>query len=203
MMKTRKMNNQQRILDISKRLGLSHISSCLSVLPILEEIYEETPSIDRIYLNRVILSGAHSHLAHLILQEEYGYIPIDWDIEELIKKDIHCNRASGCNVSGGSLGHGIGIGIGMALADSTTPVYVVTTDGALGEGSEWEALNLAREMELKNLKIIVNMNGYSATKQIDKDTLTTRLLAFYPDIDIRYTYNTEEFDGIFGHYKTI
>src|SRR3990167_9455273 len=99
---------QKRILEISKKLGLSHVGSCTSVSSILEEIYEKKKPQDK-----VILSGAHAHLAHLVAKEKYEGLK---NIEELIKIDIHCNRESGCDVSGGSLAHS-GIAIGLALAN--------------------------------------------------------------------------------------
>ena len=191
------MELKQRILEISKKLGLSHIGSCLSVLPILEEVYV-TKTID----DKVILDGAHSHLAHLL----YLYPDSIDDFEPifLIKKyGIHCDIRAGCDASGGSLGHGIGIGIGMAIVDRRISIYVICTDGSLQEGSEWEALRIKKELKLNNLKVIVNMNGYTALAKIDREELSDRLKVFCPDIDIRYTSNTKDFDGIYGHYKVL
>ena len=184
------MKNKDKILDISKRLKLSHIGSCLSILPILEEVYSKMEPYDKLQL-----CGAHSHLAHLVVTDPDN-------AEEKIKKDIHCNRESGCDVSGGSLGHG-GISLGIALARPDITVYLIETDGALNEGSCWEMLRLKKLLKVDNLKIIVNMNGYTAVEAIDRDELSMRLRAFCPDIDIRYTDNGEGFKGIGGHYKTI
>ena len=183
---------QKRILEISKRLGLSHIGSCTSVSSILEEIYEKKKPQDK-----VVCSSAHSHLAHLVVMEYYGLVD---NIEEKIKHDIHCNRESGCDATGGSLGHGIGIGIGMALVDRKRDVYVITTDGGLGEGSEWEALRVKRELQLDNLHIYVNINGYTAVSIVDIPYLTERILSFCPDAQIRLTKNYKGFEGIKGHY---
>ena len=106
------VTNILRIKLISKRLGLSHIGSCISVLPILEEIYRLKKPKDI-----VGLSGAHSHLAHLVVQHASDTL-----VEKLIKKHgIHCDREVGCDITGGSLGHS-GIAIGMALADRSRDV---------------------------------------------------------------------------------
>ena len=182
--------NKNRIIAISKKLGLSHIGSCLSVLPILEEIYSVKNAGDVVQL-----CGAHSHLAHLVVTKPD-------QAEELIKKDIHCNKESGCDVNGGSLGHG-GIALGIALARPDIIVYLVETDGSLNEGSGWEMLRLKKLLKVNNLKIYVNMNGYTAVEKIDREELSARLRAFCPDIDIRYTSNGEGFEGVQGHYKKI
>ena len=52
---------QNRIIEISKKHGLSHISSCLTATPILKEIYEIKKPEDL-----VVLDNAHAHLTHLL-----------------------------------------------------------------------------------------------------------------------------------------
>ena len=163
---------KDKILEISKKLGLIHIGSCLSVLPILEEVYATKNPQDK-----VILDGAHSHLAHLVVRYYMDRLWVGADdnliygkIEDIIKEHgIHCDRQAGCDVTGGSLGHGIGIGIGLALADRKRTIYCITTDGALSEGSDWEALRIRKELGLYNLRIIVNMNGYTALSEVDNE----------------------------------
>ena len=185
------MTLEERVLQISKDLKLSHIGSCTSVLPILVEIYEKKKPDEKVQL-----SGAHAHLAHLVVKEKYEGLK---NIEELIKKDIHCNREAGCDVSGGSLAHS-GIALGMALADRKRKVYLIMTDGSLGEGEEWEVMRIKGELGLDNLKIYCNINGYTATTVIDKVYLIARIKAFCPEAEIRLTKNAEGFDGVQGHY---
>jgi transketolase N-terminal domain/subunit len=57
------MKNKDRIIQISKKLDLSHIGSNLSCLPVLEAIYKEKKPEDI-----VILDNAHAHLAHLVVR---------------------------------------------------------------------------------------------------------------------------------------
>lgn len=185
------MVKKNKVLNISKKLGLSHIGSCLSVLPILEEIYAKKKPEDK-----VILDNAHAHLAHLLFIQRFN-------VEKFIKMDIHCNRKVGCDASGGSLGHGIGIGIGFALANPDITVYVIVSDGSLQEGSDWEALRLKKLLKIDNLKVYANLNGSTALEDIDRIELGTRLLAFCKDIEIRHTDNGEGFEGVQGHYKVI
>ena len=180
---------KQRILQISKKLGLSHIGSNLSILPVLEEI----DSIKRPG-DLVLLDGAHAHLAHLM------FTNFNHAEESIENYGIHCDRRAGCDVSGGSLGHAGGIGIGLALANRLIDIYVIFSDGSMQEGSNWEALRIKKELNLKNLKCYFNFNGYSALSKIDVDDLSGKVLAFCPDAHIRLTQNTKKYDGVKGHY---
>ena len=187
------MNKQSEILRISKKMGLTHIGSCLSVLPILEEIYKKKKPKDK-----VGLSGAHAHLAHLLVM---GYNEAK-TIKLIEKHGIHCDRKAGCDFSGGSLGH-TGIALGMAIANPKLNIWWVITDGSSFEGSELEALRLKTDLNIKNLKVIANINGFTAVAKIDRNKLSRRLKVFCPDIDIRYTKNGDGFNNIGGHYKKL
>lgn len=193
------MTNKQRILDISKNLGLSHIGSNLSCLPVLEEIYKAKEPEDI-----VILDNAHAHLAHLVVREFRENLA-GWNAEELIDAyGIHCDREAYCDASGGSLGHGLGIAIGYALADRDRDVYVIVSEGSMMEGSSWEALRTIADLQLDNIKIYTNFNGYSAVAEIDTNHLQERMRMFLPEkINFRLTKNGEGFEGLAGHYKKI
>ena len=69
----------------------------------------------------------------------------------------------GVEVSTGSLGHGIGVAVGMAMAAKkqavvaqtrTRQVVTLIGDGEANEGSVWEAVMVAADQALDNLKII-------------------------------------------------
>ena len=199
---------KKRILEISKKLGLSHIGSCLSVLPILEEIYSKKRLQDK-----VILDNAHAHLAHLVVMDSYRQISVieATDIEHIehIIKDygIHCDRKAECDATGGSLGHGIGIGIGYAIANPDIKVYVIVSDGGMMEGSNWEALRLIHDLNIKNIIIYTNFNGSTALRDLTEDQLfelKDRMERFCGDkIAFRETDNGGGFEGVQGHYKIL
>jgi transketolase len=152
-------NLEKKIIDISFRLKLSHIGSCLTALPIIEGIYKRKKSEEKF-----ILSCGHAHLAHAVVMEEYGIIE---SAEENIKKHgIHCERAGGCDVSTGSLGQGLPIALGMAIADWTKNVYCLISDGESTEGSVYEALNIKKKYNVTNLKVYCNFNGWGAYDKI-------------------------------------
>lgn len=193
---------KNKILQISKELGLTHIGSNLSILPILKEIYAVKKPKDK-----VILDNAHAHLAHLLVYATQLGVPPDADIgfaKDMIEKyGIHCDRKSLCDASGGSLGHGIGISIGYAFANPDINVYCIVSDGSMMEGSNWEALRIRKDLKLYNLKIYCNFNSYSAVANVDLETLCKRLMQFCPGAEIRYTKNGKGFEGIQGHYKKL
>ena len=65
----------------------------------------------------------------------------------------------------GSLGHGLGVGCGMAVAmkrkEKEQSVVILTGDGELNEGSNWEAIMFAPQHNLDNLTLIVDYNRVS------------------------------------------
>ena len=62
----------------------------------------------------------------------------------------------------GPLGHGLPIAVGDALAakidGSPRRVFVLTGDGELQEGSNWEALMAAAQFKLDNLIVVADRN---------------------------------------------
>ena len=187
---------RERILQISKELGLTHIGSCLGMAQVLEEIYQIKNPEDI-----VILDAGHAHLAHLVAREKYEGLK---DIEKLIEHDIHCNRESGCEVSTGSLGLGGAISAGIAIANRDRTVYTLTTYGAMAEGIWWETLRLKADMKIDNLKVHINCNGFGAFCTIDTNELEKRVHAFCPDVVIHRTNsNFGEFTGLQPHYEKI
>ena len=63
---------KKRLIDITFQEKLSHLSSCLSSLPIIKEIYEQKKD-DEIF----ILSNGHAGLAlYCVLEDKYGIDPV-------------------------------------------------------------------------------------------------------------------------------
>lgn len=183
---------KRRILEISKKHGLSHIGSCLSCLPILEDIYRFGTET-----KLVVLDNAHAHLAHLVVRD------LPTAEEKITKYGIHCDRRAGCDASGGSLGHGLGISIGLALATPYKMVYCIVSDGSMMEGSNWEALRLIKRLDIKNIEIHCNFNGYTAVARSQPTDLASKIYEFIDNVHIWETNNTKEFDGVEGHYKKL
>lgn len=190
---------EQRIIDLSYKYNLSHIGSCLTSVRLIDSIYQ-VKKPDDIF----ILSNGHAGLALYVILEKNGI----GDAEQLfLKHGVHPNRdiEHGIYCSSGSLGHGLGIAVGMALSNRNRDVYVMVSDGELAEGSCWEALRIASENKLENLKIMCNANGYGAYGKIDVDWLDLRLQYFYPVlVQKTNTYSLPDYlQGLNAHYQTL
>jgi len=190
---------ERRIIDISYRKKLSHLSSCLTAYRIIDHIYKVKKENEPF-----ILDSGHAALAlYCVLEKIYFK-----DAEKLFDKHgVHPNRDLGDKIyaSAGSLGHGIGIAVGMALSDRTRAVHVLTSDGAMAEGSNWEALRIAGELRLENLRVYVNANGTSALGKVDVDLLELRMNYFYPSLVLKTNMFKwpDYLQGVDGHYQVL
>ena len=76
----------------------------------------------------------------------------------------------GVNISSGSLGQGLSVGLGIALSkklnNDDSLVYVLTGDGELQEGQNWEAFMYASANKVDIIIVTVDYNG----QQIDGST---------------------------------
>ena len=173
---------KKRILDISYKLKLSHLGSCLTAVDIIDEIFAiKQPN------ERFVLSSGHGALALYVVLEKY----LKLDAEKIFAHHgVHPDRCEECHIdcSTGSLGNGLPIAVGMALADRTKRVYCLISDGECAEGSIWESLALKDKYQIKNLHIFVNYNGWGAYDYIDLYWLSNRLINFgVPRTHIRRT----------------
>ena len=188
-----------RILEIAYKKKLSHLSSCLTACRLIDNIYKVKKENEPF-----ILANGHAALAlYVVLEKTYFK-----NAEELFDKHgVHPTRDEQDKIwcSTGSLGQGLPIAVGMALADRSTNVYCLTSDGDMAEGSNWEALRIAGELQLENLRITCNANGTTAYGRIDPDLLDMRMQYFYPSLVLK----TNLFDqpdwiqGIDGHYHVM
>ena len=101
------------------------------------------------------------------------------DEEALIKcsKDgqllemIGAEHSPGMVVSSGSLATALSVCVGRAIARKKLNkpgfIWVLLSDGELQEGSTWEALQLAKAMNLTNLKIVIDNNGMQVDGQMN------------------------------------
>lgn len=187
---------EKRICEISYKKGLSHLSSCLTAFKLIDNIYKAKKQDEPF-----ILDNGHAGLALYVALEKWHFK----DAEELFEKHgTHPNRDIQNKIwcSTGSLGQGLPIAVGMAFANRNRNVWVLTSDGALAEGSNWEALRIASDARLENLRIMVNGNGHSALRNVDVDILDTRLQMFYPSLVVKTNLldQPDWVQGVAGHY---
>lgn len=183
-------------LKIHRRAPETRLASSLSVIEIFVALYyggvlrfdPKTPWAEQ--RDRCIISKGHGSICMYPILADLGFFAMD-ELERV------CERGSflggipdpvipGYETVNGSLGHGLGVGAGIALGlkakKSDRQVFVVTGDGELHEGANWEAIMFASHHRLDNLHLIVDDNKISMldyTKNIvSHNSLSDRLQAF-------------------------
>lgn len=189
------MNLKKRLLDIKYKLKEGYVGSCWKSVDIINEIFDTKKPNDKF-----ILSAGHlARALYVVLEDRKLITPIQ---AETLSGHPDRNEKLGIYCSSGSLGHGLPIALGIALSDRSKNVYCLITDGECAEGSIWETLEIRKEEMAFNLKIYVDINGFSAYREINDIDLINRLSHYQPNIFIRPT-NCEFFEGLTGHYKVM
>jgi transketolase len=159
-----------RMVHASK---LGHPGGDLSSADILATLYLEILRIDKMRPNapdrdRFIMSKGHcsgalySTLAAAGILEESALATYMKPLSPLNGHPDR-NKVPGVEANTGPLGHGLPIAVGCAMAGkidgAAWRVFVLTGDGELQEGSNWEAAMAAAHYKLDNLTLIVDRNG--------------------------------------------
>lgn len=193
-------------MTMNHRAGLGHTGGDLSAADILAVLYlggvlcvdpaqPRWPARDRF-----ILSKGHGAAAFYSTLAARGFFPADQlrtYMEPLSMLNGHPdrNKLPGVEANTGPLGHGLPIAVGAALAarmrHETWRVFVLTGDGELQEGSNWEAAMTAQHYGIDNLTVIVDRNriqqGDFTENTIRMEPLAARFAAF--------GFAVEEIDG--------
>jgi transketolase len=184
-----------RIIEISRKLNLSHLGSNLTSVDIIDEIYSIKKENEPF-----ILSCGHAGLALYVVIEKYFGIDAE---DTFLNHGTHPDRCESCKLycSTGSLGHGLPIALGMALADRSRNVYCLISDGECYEGTIWETANVIRRYKVENLKIYVNYNKLSAYHEVEELMMTHVWTMFPPSMKIVNT-SVEDYGlvGLSAHY---
>jgi transketolase len=195
----KKLANEIRFsaLTMTNHSGLGHSGGDLSSSDILATLYlggilkvnpaePAWPQRDRFIMSKGHCSGAfYSTLAFK------GFFPrsmLGTFMEPLSMLNGHPdrNKLPGVEANTGPLGHGLPIAVGCALGarmrGEDWRTFVLTGDGELQEGSNWEAAMTAQQYGLDNLIVIVDRNriqqGDFTEKIIRMDPLAPKWAAF-------------------------
>lgn len=123
-----------------------------------------------------ILSNGHISPVYYSTLARSGYFKVE-ELDSFRKIDSRLqghptnhDNLPGINISSGSLGQGVSVGLGIALSkklnNDDSLVYVLTGDGELQEGQNWEAFMFAAAKKVDNIIVTVDYNG----QQIDGST---------------------------------
>jgi len=172
MLSQRATRIRRTALTMIHRAGIGHAGGDLSSADLLATLYfavlkfdpraPKTPHRDRFMMSKGHCSGAlYATLA------EAGLFPseeLETYMQPLARLNGHpnCVKIPGVETNTGPLGHGLPVAVGAAIAakldGATWRTFVLTGDGELQEGSNWEAAMSAAHYELDNLTVIVDRN---------------------------------------------
>lgn len=161
-----------RCLRVTTSSEFGHLGPDFSAADLIAALYSgvlrhaglQPPHPDR---DRFILSKGHAALALYSALIEVGHWP-DTSLENYGRLNGQLaghpsTQSSGIETCTGALGHGLPFAVGAALAArlqrSDRRTFVLTGDGELQEGSNWEAAMLAATHRLDRLTVIVDRNG--------------------------------------------
>jgi transketolase len=159
-------------LRMVHKARLGHPGGDLSAADILAALYTAVLDIDphrprRADRDRFILSKGHCSASLYATLAENGFIPRERLAEymrplSMLNGHPDRNKMPGVEANTGPLGHGLPIGVGAAKAAKITGApwrtFVLTGDGELQEGSNWEAAMAASQFRLDNLTVIIDRN---------------------------------------------
>ena len=192
------------LLNFIYRIGMGHLGGELSIVEMCVALYYKYLNFDvndpkKDDRDRLVLSKAHcSETLYTIFADLGAYTP-DYMVEHFESLEtavfgMHSNRlyCPQIEVSAGSLGHGLPISVGLALGarkqKKNWRTFVITGDGELDEGSNWEAMMAAAHYKLGNLVCICDRNGVSMTgftrDVMDIDPLDEKARAFGWDVKV-------------------
>lgn len=203
----RRMANQIRQRDVRAvyEAGAGHIGGELSVTDLLTALYFDTMNVDPANpfapnRDRLVLSKGHTALALYITLSKKGFIPEE-EIETFLKHNSRLNghpnrvKVPGVETNTGPLGHGLPVGVGMAKAakldGASWRTFVITGDGEMQEGSNWEAIMAAAQFKLDNLTLIVDHNRLQQGARLAD---TNNLAPIAPKVEA-FGWAVEEIDG--------
>lgn len=204
-LKTKAIDIRLNILRMIKAAGHGHVGGAMSAADIVTALYFYKMRIDPKNpawkdRDRFILSAGHKCLVQYAALAEKGYfdkkiMDTYGSLDSKIPGHPDMHKLPGIEANTGALGHGLSIAVGMALSlqldKKTGKVYVITGDGELPEGSNWEAIAAASHYHLSNLTVFVDFNGLQISGPVQEvmnmTPITDKFKAF--------GWNTVEING--------
>ena len=187
---------RKKVLNMNYKAGQGHTGADLSETDILASMYfrllryqrdaPDHPDRDRFIMSKGHgVGGLYCTLAQAGLLDE-ALLDTYLQFGSLLPGHPVRQKTPFIEVNTGALGHGLAVGVGLALAAKKSGrdyfVYVITGDGELQEGSNWEAAMAAAQFQLDNLIWVVDRNGLQLadiTKIImDLEPLDKKMAAF-------------------------
>ncbi len=166
------------ILRMVHAVNSGHPGGSLGCVVVFCTLYKRYLKLKTIVIQKdmFILSNGHISPVYYSTLARSGYFDLkELDTFRKINSRLQGHPTNhdglpGINISSGSLGQGVSVGLGLALSkklnNDSSLVYVLTGDGELQEGQNWEAFMYASANKVDNIIITVDYNG----QQIDGST---------------------------------
>ena len=163
-----------RLLKMHFESGVGHIGGNLSALDIMLTLYHRVMGTG----DDFVLSKGHAAGAL--------YVTL-WSLGRLSDEELATFHQDGTRLGGhpvphaisgvpfavGSLGHGLGLAAGLALGKKlggrAGRVFCLLSDGEWNEGSTWESLIFVAHRNLREVTLLVDLNGqqgFGATTEV-------------------------------------
>ena len=207
-----------KMVEVGNR---GHIGSAMSLVEILRVLYDSFLTFDPMVpkssnRDRLILSKGHGCLAlFAILADKKFFCETHLDTfcqpNSILGGHPEYGKIPGIEASTGSLGHGLPIGVGMAIAAKLKKlnhkIIVITGDGELNEGSNWEAMLAANKHKLNNLCLLIDYNknqSYGNTSEVlDLEPLNDKLVSFGFNVSEVDGHNIDKIKVSLDHFKKL
>lgn len=193
------------IIDVMAWSGGAHVGGSLSITDLLTILYFKYLQIDENNpcwedRDRFILSKGHAAAGYIPVLAKKGFFP-----QDELKSFNHfgspfamhpdSRKVVGCDVSAGSLGHGLsmaaGIGLGARYLKKSFRTVCLLGDGECCEGSVWEAAMSISHFKLTNVITVVDRNRL----MIDGKTEDVMALEPFADKWRAFGFDVIEIDG--------
>ena len=152
--------------------GSGHVGGSLSIVDVLAVLYSKHMDVDpknpkKDDRDKLVLSKGHAGPALYATLAIKGFFPVEWldtlnKLGTRLPSHVNINLTPGVDMTAGSLGQGLSCACGLALANKAKGidkyVYVITGDGELQEGQNWEAAMFAANKHLDNIIVLVDSN---------------------------------------------
>jgi transketolase len=200
-----------------KQAGSGHLGSTFSAMDIVAHLlFAELDVVDRGFddPDRDVFFSSKGHDVPGLYAALYalGVVPRErlLRLRRLGGLDGHPDvGVPGIEASSGSLGMGISKGRGIALAKRRLGrggrVVVMTGDGELQEGQNWEALQAAAHERLGRLWVVVDRNEVQSDKPTEEivalEDLEEKLRAFGWDVVTADGHDHAALDAVFARFR--
>jgi len=163
---------RKEALDMVYTAKSGHIGGALSAADIITVlVFEKMRTDPKNPLwedrDRLVLSKGHASPLFYAALAYKGFFPIGdlktfRHVDSYLSGHVEMRHVPGVDMSSGSLGQGLSVGLGMALSAKLSGknyrTFVITGDGELQEGQNWEAAMAAAYYKADNLTVIVDRN---------------------------------------------